>query len=167
MVKVSNHGDSLWARYYTFLDGVDRSPEPVDFKATPDGGYIVCGQTENGNDDWGWLMKLDSFGCLIPGCNANDGPNATGEERAALKLAIYPNPASDFLNFELRTARQLTGASFRIIDVEGRVIKELKGGSQHETFIVPVRDWADGVYWLQYMEEGEVRASEKFIVTKK
>lgn len=167
MVKVSNHGDSLWARYYTFFDGHYRQPDPIDFKATPDGGYIVCGQTNEGNSDWGWLMKLDSFGCLIPGCNANDGPNATGEERAVLKLAIYPNPASDFLNFELRTARLLTGASFRIIDIDGRVIKELKGGSQHETFIVPVRDWADGVYWLQYMEEGGVMASEKFIVAKK
>jgi Secretion system C-terminal sorting domain len=166
IVKVSNQGDSLWARYYTFFDGHDRRPTPVDFKATPDGGYIVAGQTEEGLETFGWLMKLDSFGCLIPGCNANDGPNATTEEQVELKLAIYPNPTSDFLNFELRSPRLPQSASFRIVDAMGKLVKELQSNSPRDTFIVPVREWASGVYWLQYLEEGEVRAVERFVVVR-
>jgi Secretion system C-terminal sorting domain len=160
MVKVSNQGDSLWARYYTFFDGHDRRPNPIDFKATPDGGYIVAGQTEEGLETWGWLMKLDSFGCLIPGCNAND------EAKVEMKLAIYPNPTSDFLNFELRSHRLPQSASFRIVDATGKVVKELQSDSPRDTFIVPVREWASGVYWLLYLEGGEVRAVEQFVVNK-
>ena len=167
MVKVSNQGDSLWARYYTFFDGHDRSPDPADFKATPDGGYIVVGNTGEGTLDFGWVMKLDSFGCLIPGCNANDGPNAATEEKAEIKLAIYPNPTTDFLNFELRTQQQLQKASFRIYDSSGRLVKEFASASPKDTFIVPVWDWEAGVYFLQFIMDGEVRALEQFVVVKR
>jgi hypothetical protein len=171
-VKVSNQGDSLWARYYTFFDGHDRSPRPEDFKATPDGGYIVSGHTEEGLENFGWLMKLDSFGCLIPGCNANDGPNATTEDpkgagKAETKLAIFPNPTTDFLNFELRAPQLPKAASFRILDAGGRLVKEYRTDNPRDTFIVPVREWAAGVYYLQYVDSGEVRAVEKFVVTKR
>jgi hypothetical protein len=167
IIKVSNQGDSLWARYYTIFDGHDRSPDPADFKATPDGGYIVVGNTGEGTLDFGWIMKLDSFGCLIPGCNANDGPNATKEAKPSFKLAIYPNPATDFLNFELRTQRLLPHATFRIVDAGGRVVKEYKTETPGDTFIVPVRDWAAGAYFLQYFADGEVRATERFVVMKR
>jgi Secretion system C-terminal sorting domain len=166
VVKVSNQGDSLWARYYTIFEGMDRTPDPFDMKATHDGGYIIAGQTSGNSQNTGWLMKLDSFGCLIPGCNANDGPNATAEAQDEMKLAIYPNPTADFLNFELRSPRLPQSASFRIVDAMGRVVKELQSDSPRDTFIVPVREWASGVYWLQYLEGGEVRASEQFVVNK-
>ncbi len=167
VVKVSNQGDSLWARYYTFFDGHDRRPNPIDFKATPDGGYIVAGQTEEGSEKWGWLMKLDSFGCLIPGCNANDGPNATTEKKVEMTLAIYPNPTSDFLNFELRSPRLPQKVSFRIVDSGGKVVKEVQSDSPNDTFIVPVREWVAGVYWLQYIEGNDIVISKKFIVAKR
>lgn len=163
--KVSNQGDSLWARYYTFVEGVEKYYEPVDMKVTPDGGYIIAGQLTDGLEAIGWLMKLDSFGCLIPGCNANDGPNATEEAKAEMKLAIYPNPTSDFLNFELRSPRPPQRASFRIVDATGKVMKEVQSESPRDTFIVPVREWAGGVYFLQYLEDNEIRAVERFVVS--
>lgn len=117
-------------------------------------------------------MKLDSFGCLIPGCNANDGPNATTEDpkgagKAEIKLAIYPNPTTDFLNFELRAPQLPKAASFRILDSGGRLVKEFYTDNPRDTFIVPVREWAAGVYYLQYVEDGEVRAVERVIVKKR
>ena len=167
IVKISNEGDSLWARYYTFFDGHDRRPEPYDFKPTPDGGYIVSGQTNEGQEDFGWLMKLDSFGCLIPGCQANDtvSVTATAPEQAKVELAIYPNPTTDYLNFQLRTPQPLARARFRILDAAGRTVKDFSSDSPKDTYIVPVWDWAPGVYFLQYVEEGVVRASERFIIS--
>jgi hypothetical protein len=167
VVKVSNQGDSLWARYFTFVEGIDKYYEPIDFKATPDGGYIMAGQYNEGLENLGWLMKLDSFGCLVPGCNANDGPNAATEQQQDLRLAIYPNPTSDFLNFELRTPQPLPAARFRILDSSGQAVKEIASNYPRDTFIVPVREWAAGAYFLQYLEGGEVRLTEKFIVTRK
>ncbi len=167
LVKVSNHGDSLWARHYAWFDGEFVAPEAWDMKATPDSGYVVVGYSLNvGQHVPGWIMKVDKHGCLIPGCNANDGPNATEEVEAEMKLAIYPNPTSDFLNFELRSHRLPQSASFRIVDATGKLVKELQSDSPRDTFIVPVREWVSGVYWLQYLEGGEVRASEQFVVNK-
>ncbi len=163
--KVSNQGDSLWARYFTFVEGLDKYYEPVDMKATPDGGYILAGQQIDGLETFGWLMKLDSFGCLIPGCNANDGPNATEEAKAEMKLAIYPNPTSDFLNFELRSPRLPQRVSFRIVDSNGKVVKEMKSDSPRDTFILPVREWAEGAYILQAFEGNMLLTTDKFIVS--
>jgi Secretion system C-terminal sorting domain len=166
IVKVSNQGDSLWARYYTIFDGFYGRPDPEDFKATPDGGYIVCGRVPGGSENFGWIMKLDSFGCLVPGCNANDGPNSTNEEAPSLHLTIYPNPTTDFLNIFVNAPIPASRASFRIINSEGSLVKAFKTDNFNSTYIIPVRDWAAGGYYLQYMEQGEVRATNKFIVSK-
>lgn len=167
IVKVSNQGDSLWARYYTIFDGFYGRPDPEDFKATPDGGYIVCGRVPEGSQNFGWIMKLDSFGCLIPGCNANDGPNATNEEAPSLDLTIYPNPTTDFLNFFVNAPVPVNRVTFRIINSEGSLVKEFKTDNLNSTFILPVRDWAAGLYYLQYVENEEIRATNKFIVSKR
>jgi hypothetical protein len=167
IVKISNTGDSLWARYYTFFDGHDRAPEPTDFKATPDGGYVVSGQTREGLLNFGWLMKLDSFGCLIPGCQWQDTVTVSGQPgKVAAELAIYPNPTSDYLNFQLRSPQAIPQAAFRILDAQGRVVKEFQSEHPGDTVIVPVWDWAPGVYFLEASAEGRVLKTEKFVVMK-
>ncbi|MBK8566433.1 MAG: T9SS type A sorting domain-containing protein [Saprospiraceae bacterium] len=166
LVKASNHGDSLWARHYAWFDGDFVAPEAWDMKATPDSGYVVVGYSLNvGQHVPGWIMKVDKHGCLIPGCNANDGPNATEEEKPEMKLAIYPNPTSDFLNFELRSPRLPQRASFRIVDSNGKVVKEMQSDSPRDTFILPVREWAEGAYILQTFVGNLLLTTDKFIVS--
>lgn len=162
LVKVSPQGDSLWARRYTYFDGDFVAPEVYDMKATPDGGYVLVGYSPNvGLPAPGWIMKVDSFGCLIPGCQLT----GTTEEHGKGKpwLAIYPNPTSDFLNFELRGVPTARDAAFRIVTMEGTVVQEIKAANLGATFIVPVSGWVSGVYFLQYVETGKVIASEKFV----
>ncbi|MCB0518484.1 MAG: T9SS type A sorting domain-containing protein [Lewinellaceae bacterium] len=80
--------------------------------------------------------------------------DATAEETAPeVKLAIYPNPTTDFLNFQLRGS-QLLGrdGNFRIVDAGGKVVQEGQMAHPEATVIVPVWEWAAGVYWLQYLE---------------
>jgi hypothetical protein len=167
LVKVSPEGDSLWARRYTYFDGEFVAPEVFDMKATPDGGYVLVGFTVNQYDVVtnpivpAWIMKVDSFGCLVPGCHLTDATEET--DRLQLELAIYPNPASDYLNFYLRTPRLVREAGFRIVSAGGRLMKTFQSDRPDATFIVPVWDWAAGVYFLQYVEEGVVRASERFV----
>ena len=180
VVKVSPEGDSLWARYYSFFGGIKCRPHPYDLKNTPDGGYVIVGETSPQTPPGAhraWMMKLDSYGCLIPGCQGVDTVIlADGQtNRPDLRLAIYPNPTSDFLNFQLRGAA-LRGfgnpgglggpGRFRITDARGTVVQEFENRTPGATHIVPVRDWTAGIYFLQYLENGEVRATERFVVAE-
>jgi hypothetical protein len=162
LVKVSPEGDSLWARHYAWFDGEFVAPEVWDMKATPDGGYVLVGFTANVNIHVpAWIMKVDSLGCLIPGCHLLSG--AGEAEPEAIDLALYPNPATDLLNFQLRMPQTGQNAAFRILNAEGRVMRETAAAPAQTTFIVPVRDWPAGVYFLQYLEGGTVRAVKQFI----
>jgi hypothetical protein len=160
--KVSPEGDSLWARHYAWFDGQFVAPEAYDLKATPDGGYVLVGTTLNlGVHAPGWIMKLDEHGCLVPGCHLTDA--AEEEAVPEIGLAIYPNPTTDYLNFYLKNAPQGKEASFRIVDANGRSVSGFNGSAANTTFIVPVWDWPAGVYFLQYLEDGVVRVTERFV----
>ncbi|MCO6488166.1 MAG: T9SS type A sorting domain-containing protein [Phaeodactylibacter sp.] len=166
LIKVSPQGDSLWARYYSFFDGVKTTPEPFDLKNTPDGGYVVVGQTHPRQPDGSttqqaWMLKVDEHGCLIPGCHLLN--SAEGVESEQIELVIYPNPARDYLNFQLRSTNTVKEAVFRIIDSKGKVVRECRTSNLSDTYIIPVTEWPNGVYFLQYLEEGKLRCSDKFI----
>ncbi len=163
VVKASLTGDSVWTRYYSFLDGVKSEPNPYDLKNTPDGGYLICGETRpNGSaQNRAWLMKLDQHGCLVPGCHLLDDVDEAAE--MPIELAIYPNPTSGFLNFQLRGTVPGKGGLFRVADASGKTIRSFGAGQQGDTMIVPVSDWSSGTYFLQYLLDGQVVVSEKFI----
>lgn len=167
LVKVSPDGDSLWSRRYTYFDGEFVAPEVWDMKVTPDGGYVLVGIAKNVFDIVtnpiipAWIMKVDSFGCLIPGCHL---PNATGEEEgAAPSLVIYPNPVGDLLNFQLQGVPFTKDTVFRIVNMDGKVVKEINGINVQATVTVPVAGWPSGAYFLQCLDGGAVLCSEKFI----
>jgi hypothetical protein len=169
IMKVSPEGDSLWVRHYSVFDTLQNRPTPYDIKATPDGGYIIVGQTSTrlvpGTQPVprGWLLKVDEYGCLIPGCQG-DYTNTKEADEHPLELAIFPNPTADFLNFELRGHTAAPNAYFRIIDSHGRVLQQIPADQVWGTGIVPVHDWSSGTYWVQYVEEGMVSAFKGFIV---
>lgn len=163
--KVSPEGDSLWAREYTILDSDIYTHTIYDLKETPDGGFILCGEALDdtfGEDipQQAWLLKLDQHGCLVPGCHLVD---ATQEKPFDIRLAIYPNPASDYLNFHLHANRPMKDVLFRVVSSDGRTIKSFQRISPNDTFILPIWDWEAGVYFLQCIEGGQVIHSEKFI----
>ncbi|MAT54932.1 MAG: hypothetical protein CMN32_10675, partial [Saprospirales bacterium] len=110
-----------------------------------------------------WLMKLDSFGCLVPGCQLID---ATEEAQEQGTLLLYPNPARDYLNFFYRPApgqnsRQL---SFRIFDASGRELQRFEAQSGETTYIVPLWHWPPGVYFLQLLHDGVPVRTARFVV---
>ena len=169
LVKVSPEGDSLWSRRYTYFNGEFVAPEVFDMKATPDGGYVLVGFTVNQYDVItnpivpAWIMKVDSFGCLIPGCHLDDDTTSVvGDLEKWAELVIYPNPVRDYLNFQLK-GQNLKWASYRIINAEGEVMEFIESASPESTISVPVQNWPGGVYFLQYLEEGDVRLSHTFI----
>ncbi|MEZ5059715.1 MAG: T9SS type A sorting domain-containing protein [Saprospiraceae bacterium] len=166
--KVSHSGDSLWMRSFMFeTDSVYCYGHMLnDLEMTSDGGFVFTGQTQDGTPpkyQYGWAVKVDSFGCLIPGCqiSSTEEPDSKFE----VDLSIYPNPTSNFLNFLIR---EQAGKNliYRITNLEGKVMYRNETIKSDITYVVPVSYWPNGTYQLQIFENNFLLGAKSFIVEK-
>jgi type IX secretion system substrate protein len=165
LVKVSADGELLWLRKHHIVESNEDWHIVYDLRQTSDGGFIMVGEASDYDTIFetqqAWIIKLDSFGCLVPGCQLIDD---TKEAKEGGTLLLYPNPAKDYLNFFYRSPGISQKTAFRIFDVQGRLMKQFDGNEPEMTYIVPVWDWAAGVYFLQVEAGGVLVKTEKFIV---
>ncbi|MBX2929934.1 MAG: T9SS type A sorting domain-containing protein [Saprospiraceae bacterium] len=167
--KITPNGDSLWSRLYIGIDQLKNRHNIYGLKETPDGGFILCGDSQNSGTlapgeirQQAWLLKLDQYGCLVPGCHITTSAAEPAPER--LRLALYPNPAAEYLNFYLRAPAGVgSELSFRIFDAGGRLLREFPHASPDATYVVSVWDWPAGMYVLQCVSGGQVLAVEQFM----
>ncbi len=80
------------------------------------------------------------------------------------RMMLFPSPASHILNIQLMGQTHLTEGSIRISDLTGRQILNADL-IKADKITVPVNDWPTGIYFLEYLEDGEVRAVQRFVVT--
>ncbi|MFN8352196.1 MAG: hypothetical protein U0U25_12090 [Flavobacteriales bacterium] len=121
-------GDVLWDRQYTYYDTAGSVRRHVfnDIEPTSDGGMVLTGEAWNDEQQAPqniWLVKLDSLGCLVPGCQE------VGVQEFVLGLQehlhISPNPASDLVNvlLELPEGGAVEGTvQVYVMDALSRVI---------------------------------------------
>jgi len=104
LCKFAPNGDSLWTRTFRPFIGVG-SVGMWDVEPTPDGGFIACGEISQSMNDPNpglytvFIVKTDSFGCVVPGCQNID--TEVYELELHDKLVLAPNPAHDKVRFEL------------------------------------------------------------------
>ncbi|MBL0314400.1 MAG: T9SS type A sorting domain-containing protein [Flavobacteriales bacterium] len=115
--RIDQDGNELWYRKYRQTEGNECFA--TDVNPTTDGGFIMTGllQPDNQLDlpqDM-WAIKLDSMGCLIPGCQV--GIIEKGEVAA---MRIYPNPADDFINVFVES-QQVGDCALHLYDLQGRL----------------------------------------------
>ncbi|MCO6493896.1 MAG: T9SS type A sorting domain-containing protein, partial [Phaeodactylibacter sp.] len=136
--------------------------------------------TVNAPRQQGWLLKVDEYGCLVPGCelvSGVEGPKSSDDFESSddCTLLLYPNPVSE----ELRV--YFSGPAgdehhFRILDAQGREWRRFStrlpasldvaghaGRSWEVTLLVEVGDLPGGVYYLQCLREGQVVRVERFV----
>lgn len=115
IVKLTADGDTLWHRFYSHYPGAAYHKDQIfwDVKPTSDGGMVLTGETNSDDYDYAqlWLLKLDSMGCLVPGCGSVGVQEYTDLFNG--KLVVAPNPASD----RVSVALDLTEG----VDVSGQV----------------------------------------------
>jgi len=170
LTKVSNKGDSLWLRQYNFLEnhGGNIFDRFLDIEESNDNGYIIVGETTDNTtsvNQYGWLLKVDKHGCLIPGCQISSQVKNTQSENP-LELKIFPNPTSDFLNFSVELFNSNKKFDVRIIGITGKVAFKANNLSQIQTNILSLNNWSEGVYILQIISENQIISSQNFSVTK-
>jgi len=167
LTKLSANGDSLWMRSYEFDTGY-----PCYFRdviETPDGGFAAVGVANVSpgypSDDT-WIVKVDQYGCLVPGCHLI---NVEELEASGGRMMVYPNPVRDVLNVYLATSppTPLRGRGgtpmLSLTDMQGRTVKQWRAESNHTTYMADVSGLGAGVYVLRY-EGGGVVLTEKVVV---
>jgi len=97
LVRFSAEGDSLWTREYTLFSG---SHGFWDVQPTSDGGFVCTGAAFSfppldpgiQTNQVIWVVKTDSLGCVVPGCNT------VGVEEYVMDLnehlRVWPNPVA-------------------------------------------------------------------------
>ena len=167
LAKLSYDGDSIWTRRYKYLDTNKSDHEFFDIKETPDGGFILCGESRDRTagaeiPQQAWLLKLDQYGCLIPGCHLID--DVTETETVSYELKLYPNPTSDYLNIFMRHHRGSRNFTFRILNGIGQEMAVFEQNIQEETLMIDLAGYGSGVYYLEVSQEGRILETERFVV---
>lgn len=81
-------------------------------------------------------------------------------------ISFYPSPASNYLTIELTSQKRTANPQLRIADAWGSLVKEIMLKPAPKNYTLPVQDWPSGMYFLQYLEDGEVKAAERFVVQR-
>ncbi len=161
LLRFAANGDSIWMRQYDHpsTTGWLRWHELRDLVIEPDGGATAVGYlADTANQDL-WVIRVDSFGCLVPGCQAYDN---IAEQGLDLNILAYPNPTKGQLFLSFRSAQPPTG-DFILFNSAGAVVQRFQPGGQSVEIDYDIGHHSSGMYLLQYLEQGAVRWSHKII----
>lgn len=161
IIKFDKNGNKLWERIYNNYSVV-RHQHPDDLlysmKLTGDSGSIMAGYSYNPDltnptQDL-WILKLDSFGCLIPGCQ---GVGIDTKRISIEEVLIYPNPAKNYIKLSHREKVDY----YKIVDVLGKVIQE--GYYTNEEINLP-KNISTGLYLVYVQFESGTQGYGRLVV---
>lgn len=152
--KSTPTGELLWRHRYDYGPNSDFF---TNFIETIDNHLLVIGKAftgfETGAD--AWLLKLDSNGCLTPGCllSVNDVETEIG-------ISVYPNPTTDRL-FVKTEQSQKKPLLMSLYDMQGKLIIQEKLVAEYESF--DLKSLGNGVYLVNIVDGEGKKVSRKII----
>ena len=170
--KVNSEGISYWERYYTattdfFNDRIN------DLALTPDDGFIGVGAgfSETPSEDQNfWVIKFDSLGCMVPGCDTliigvMEMPNTKSN------ILIYPNPVSDEAIIQVAGITSMNSIRILITDMTGKPIfqesisnSQIVATNSIHRFGFSRRSISSGVYLLTIYNNNQTIGAKKIVI---
>jgi hypothetical protein len=172
LFKVDQNLDSVWFRTYWHPEEFTfwGSCQIMDFDTVEGGGFVCTGivtRASQQDQDELWLMRLDEFGCLEPGCQLiNVSEIVIGFENS---MKVFPNPVRDHatVQFEIPNPAILQNnfskTQLIVTDINGREIERMNlpsfgaryqlelNTSQYAAGLYQVH-WVSGGTWLDTVE---------------
>ncbi len=146
----NNSSDRPIRYHWDFGDGDTSVVENPEHTYTQSGLYNVC------------LTAGGGMHCQNTACKTIDVVVSTKELYLDAKLKLYPNPAGDFLTFELESHENLDRIEIEIFNLVGQKTKSLSVNSFNNTLqkTISLKDMYSGLYMLK------VNSRDKFLVHK-
>lgn len=171
LLKIDKDGNKIWSREYRSFKyaSADNHHYLYDVDVLSNGDIVAVGYVSVVGGDvsqQGWLIKVDSNGCLYDSnwCGYSSievefsPPQASQEE---IEVLVYPNPASDVINIEIKNAtfNLSDKLSIRIFDIQGReVFNRVENYS--ENIEVEISQFDSGIYFVSInAEDNKLSAS--------
>ena len=156
LVCISPGGELLWKREIALEDGF---PNQKFNRArwTSDGCIILTGYIYGTNEGGEYhseifLLKLDSVGCLEPGCTQTIITAVTDPEEIRNEyFTISPNPAGRNSTVKMMLKEPVSSGILVISDASGRAVLHQKLTGDTVTF--DVKNWPSGIYTVQVQSE--------------
>ncbi|MBK9275395.1 MAG: T9SS type A sorting domain-containing protein [Flavobacteriales bacterium] len=161
LCRTNSQGDSLWLRHYWYTDSImnDGIGYFNDVTPTSDGGFAAVGvmiQSMSGNDPPGasqdvWVLKVDSLGCVEPGCDLVTGITA---QVTNLKdaLRVWPNPVAGggSVTVVIALPEGLRKGALRLslISADGKLVREEQLPAFLSRYSFPISAYHSGLYML-------------------
>jgi hypothetical protein len=145
LFKTDFKGKPIWYRDYFVFPGSE-TDEGMLLNAivqTPDGGFVLAGENRDFSRtdiQRSILVKVDSFGCLVPGCHLKDNIN----ENILKKCSLFPNPSTS--NFTISLPNTNETWSYQIIDNTGRILNS--GLLTQEQNQITTQNLPNGLYQI-------------------
>jgi len=166
IMKISPNLEVIWKREFR-VSPPESTEHEMFFEGVemPDKGFVLCGRAfgllEDSTNQNGWVIRVDSLGCLEPGCQLNSAIEDPPTPEQDIGIALSPNPTSG----QARLALTHEGAmllGLRVLDVQGRVVSDMQflRAARWRECVVDLGWEPAGVYLVQ------VRTSEGWGVRK-
>jgi hypothetical protein len=159
LIKTDEHGDTLWTRTYNPSPLIDRL---LNMLVMPNGDIVMVGSGRapgQTNQD-GWILRVDSMGCLEEGCHV-----VGVEEQLSIyngQLSIWPNPAGEVVRIGVTVASLWQSYHVTVTDMLGREV--LNHELRTPNFERNVMDWPNGIYLISLSGADGSRESQRLVV---
>ncbi len=175
LAKLDYDGNVVWSHTYSGVLTWFEINEINDMIATADGGYIFCGESrdsdvENPNFEApaqrGWVVKVDEFGCVEPGCQyVNVEEIMLGLENT---MSIAPNPSQGLVNLNFEFPQDFTPpnkSELRVYDLSGACVFAQQINSP-STLQINLQHLANGQYIMHWLTDQLLLDSISLVISK-
>jgi len=158
--KLDTLGNIKWRR--TFAQWY-MSNRPFSLTAVPD-GFIICADGKDTTHTTGftdaWIIKTDTNGCIIPGCQLNDGVTEIVDAKNYVK--VYPNPANTQITIIFEDPMQTRIDFVEVLNSRGVSLQTVKVNSSE--CAINTNQLPNGLYYIAAYFNGDKRVVKKVLV---
>jgi hypothetical protein len=165
--------DSLWTRHYYYFESLQSFHYIHDVKESSNSGLLMCGfARSSGQADPpyignAWLLQLDEYGCLEPGCQLVNGveDHIVGLQEV---MTAVPNPSNGAFRiaFDIPAGYEAPTLSYiTIYNQQGQEVhrKQIRPDDL-ENCEIDLNTLSNGIYLVQWHTEKEWLDNLKVVV---